>query len=936
MKSMRTLWLALLATLCVTSAAMAQTGKITGTVTDAATGDPLPGVNVLIEGTTQGTATDLNGEYVIIGVRPGTYAVVASFVGFTTQRQEGVRVNVDLTTEINFRLTEEVLQGQEVVITAEATTVRRDLTSSEARVTSESIENLPVQEIGDLLNAQAGITTSGGGIHIRGGRASEVAYFVDGVRVSDAYDGSISVQVETDGIEELQVISGTFNAEYGQAMSGIINIVTKEGGDKLRGSLEVYSGGYAPARGDVGAAFLRGTDVDLHTSEGIQYRNARPFGYLTFRPSQYYNIQGSLEGRLPVLPVNFYATGRYFRNDGFYYGARLFNPDGTRGDSALVPMNPYDKLSGQVNLKTRLGRNMAFSVVALGSYSTGNDLGGRYQQYRWNPDGVPQFYDTGYNVNLKFTHTLNARAFYTLNLASYYKRYERYLYEDPFDERYNGFTILPPDTVVTGGQRFLRGGTDLGRAKRTSNSYVLKGDFTTQATRTHLVKTGFEARLDLLKNESYNLIGVVGADGKFVGPPQIPDPSTTLYNAFDEDPITFSAYVQDKMEYESFIVNAGLRLDYFDPRARVPVDEEDPNIYNPFKLANRFHDRNGDGVIDAGEAVPENAKTIADREAYWWRSTDAKVQLSPRLGVAYPITETGVIHFSYGHFLQIPTFNRLFDNAQYKMSVSTGLYGPFGNPDLGAEKTIMYEIGLQQGVGPVVLDLTAFYRDVRNWVATSVPIPTYSPDISYVVFANRDYSNVRGVTLKASKRFSDHYAFDFNYTFQVAEGTNSDPSAEFFARQNNEDPTIALLALDWDQRHTASASVYVGGGGWGLSTLARYGSGYPYTPAFGQAETRGQNVSTNFPTNSRRKPASLDVDLYAFKEFDLGGVRPRVFVQVYNVFDAGNPGNVFGDTGLPDVTLEQKRIGGYDPGWFVRPDFYAEPRRLQVGVDLNF
>ena len=934
------LWLVLLATMCVATAASAQTGKISGRVVDAANGDPLPGVNVAIEGTTQGTATDLNGEYVIIGVRPGSYTIAASFVGFTTQRQEGVRVNVDLTTEVDFALTEQVFEGQEVVVTAEAVTVRKDLTSSESRVTSESIENLPVQEIGDLLNAQAGITTSGGGIHIRGGRASEVAYFVDGVRVSDAYDGSISVQVETDGIEELQIISGTFNAEYGQAMSGIINIVTKEGGDRLHGSLEAYAGGYAPAQGSVGDAFLLGADPEAYTVDGIQYRDARPFGYMSFEPAQYYNVQGSLEGRLPLLPVNFYATGRYFHNDGFYYGARIHNPDGTRGDSSLVAMNPYDKLSGQVNLRYRLGRNMAFSLVGLGSYATGNDLGignDRYQRFRWNPGGVPQFYDSGYNVNLKFTHTLSARAFYTLNVANYYKHYERYLYEDPFDPRYNGYTIIPPDTVLTGGQRFNRGGTDLGRADRTSNTYVVKGDFTMQATKRHLVKTGFEARLDLLKNESYDLIGIVDeSTGMFVGGPVIPDASTTLFNHFDEDPLTFSAYVQDKMEYEGFIVNAGLRLDYFDPRSRIPADLEDPNIYNPFKPLNRFNDLNGDGAIDAAEAVPANAKTIEDREAYWWQETDAKMQLSPRLGVAYPITETGVIHFSYGHFLQIPTFNRLFDNAQYKMSVSTGLFGPFGNPDLDAEKTIMYEIGLQQGLGPIVVDVTGFYRDVRSWVSTSVPFPTTSPDISYVIFTNRDYSNVRGVTLKASKPFSDHFAFDLNYTFQVAEGTNSDPAAEYNARQNNEDPTIALLALDWDQRHTASVSAYVVGGGWGLSTLARYGSGYPYTPAFGQAETRGQNVSTNFPQNSRRKPDSFDVDLYAFKEFGFGGVRPRLFVQVYNVFDAGNPGSVFGDTGLPDVTLEQKRIGGYDPGWFVRPDFYAEPRRLQVGVDLNF
>src|SRR5690606_36925478 len=157
-----------------------------------------PGVNVIIDGTTLGTATGPDGDYVIIGVRPGTYTITASFIGYTTQKREDVRVSVDLTTTVDFELGEEVLEGEEIVVTAEYEVVRKDLTSSESRVTAETIEILPVQEVGDLLSAQAGVTMRGGGLHIRGGRSSEVAYFIDGVRVSDAYDGSISVEVEND------------------------------------------------------------------------------------------------------------------------------------------------------------------------------------------------------------------------------------------------------------------------------------------------------------------------------------------------------------------------------------------------------------------------------------------------------------------------------------------------------------------------------------------------------------------------------------------------------------------------------------------------------------------------------------------------------------------------------------------------------------------
>ena len=69
-----------------------------------------------------------------------------------------------------------------------------------------------------------------------------------------------------------------------------------------------------------------------------------------------------------------------------------------------------------------------------------------------------------------------------------------------------------------------------------------------------------------------------------------------------------------------------------------------------------------------------------------------------------------MIHFSYGHFLQIPTLNRLFENYGYKVPNRSGTYGPFGNPDLKPQETIMYEIGVRQGFGDFVFDVTGYYR----------------------------------------------------------------------------------------------------------------------------------------------------------------------------------------------------------------------------------
>ena len=921
------------------------TGQLSGTIRDAQTGDPIIGASVLVEGTTQGASTNLDGEYRIIGVRPGTYALVASYIGYAQTRVEGVRVNVDLTTTTDFSLTSETLQTEEVVVTANADLVRRDLTSSEFRVTSESIENLPVQEVGDILRSQAGITGEGGSINIRGGRAKEVAYFVDGVRVTDAYDGSVSVQIENEGIEELQIIAGTYNAEYGQANSGIINVVTKDPGSTFEGNVEVFSGSYLVG-GEGGADALRGRNTDAYPLlAGLPYLDVDPYSYLDTNPAQYVNAQASLSGPIVANRFGFFALGRYFRNDGWLYGATLYNPDGTPGDSALVPMNAFEKVSGQATLKLRVNDTMNLSLTTLASVAMG-DGGSDYFSFRRNPGGIRSYRDEGLTANLQFTHTLSNRAFYTLNASTFYKRNTTAAFDTIEEYDNNTFLLQTPEfvptafdamgvptdstAVLTGPGRFLRGGVDLGRFQRETRNASFKGDFTWQALSQHLVKTGLEVRLDDIFLENYALI--LGDDGTL----QIPGPNTNQYQIIDGvRPLTISAYVQDKAEYDSFVINAGLRFDYFDSNGQVPVDPEEPNVFNPQKRINRFNDLDGDGVISDAEAVDTNATTLEQRQAYFFEDATPKVQISPRLGVAYPITSQGVIHFSYGYFFQIPTYEFLFQNPGYRIGTTSGNYGPYGNADLDPQRTIMYEIGLQQGVGEdFLLDVTGFYRDIEDWVSVSFPIRATAPGVNYLVYTNLDFSNVRGITVALGKRFNGRFSFDVDYTFQVAEGSNSDPNDAIAARSDADSPTLRLIPLNWDQKHTFNTNVFVGGQGWGVSGLVRLGSGYPYTPA---ANADGDPIGSlpAVPANSLRRPTTASVDVYAFREFALGGVRPRVSLQVYNLLDARNAGAVYSDTGLPDVTFRDVAPTD-DAGYYVRPDFYQEPRRIQLGLSVGF
>ena len=939
--------LPILATLLALSVmpVLAQSGKITGTVLEASSGEPLPGVNVLIDGTTQGTMTDANGEFIIIGVRPGSYTIIASYIGFATAHREGVRVNVDLTTTIDFSLREEVLEGEEVIVVADAIAVKKDLTSSEARVTAETLDRLPVNELSQVLDVQAGVTMRDG-LHIRGGRSSEVTYMVDGVPVTDGYDGSAAVQIENDGIEELQVISGTFNAEYGNAMSGVINVVSKEGGDTFAGSVKAYSGSYL-VFGDGGEEALRGTDIDEFTVAGIQYRDVDPYSYLPFNASQFYNGTISLEGPILGDRLTFFVLGRYFSNDGWIYGARLVNFDGTAADSSLSPMNEFEKYSWQGTLRYRLSNKVILAASSIGSVGSGDSGGGLF--WRWNPEGTSRFRDYGIDGRLKMTHLLSATTFYTLDLATFYRSNYSRKFDDPLDSRYNDFTISPPDSfevrpgeyqqILTGGVRFGRGGTDLGRFERTTQSYLAKADISSQFGSHHLMKAGVQFRQDNLSLLGYGLIPAVDSTGARQEPfaPAIPNENSSAVNRFDDvSPITVSAYVQDKVEYDDFVVNAGLRVDYFDARSRVPADVADPNIFNPLKKINRFRDTNGDGVITVDEEFDGNELTIADREPYWYRDTEPKIQISPRLGVAYPISEQGVIHFSFGLFFQIPTLNHLFDNFGYKIPNLSGAYGPFGNPDLDAQKTTMYEIGFKQGFGDFVVDVTGYYRDVRDWISTSPIITTAQPGVNYVVYANRDYANTRGLTLSLSRSFEDHFGFDAAYTFQVVDGSNSNPADEFFASQSNSQPTIALLPLNWDQRHKLAGAFYLGGSTWGASTRFRFESGFPYTPTFLEAATSGSDVQPEFPTNSRRIPSAWEVDLSLYKEFPVGRLRPRIFADVFNVFDRRNVNSVFADTGEPDVTSLQLQTTAFDPGFFMQPNHYREPRRIQVGLEFQF
>ena len=297
----------------------AQSGKISGKVIDGNTGEALPFVNVLVEGTTQGAASDIEGYFAIIGLRPGIYNVKASAIGYNSQTVQGVRVSIDLTSEVNFELMETSVQlKEEVVIVATRPLVTKDLTSSTAIVGADEISVLPVTEFQEVLQLKAGIV----GGNVRGGRKGEVVYAIDGVPVTDVYDGSTVVDVSTSSIQELQFVSGAFNAEYGKALSGYVNIATKDGDNKFSGTFTTYVGDYVSDRSDI----FR--DID------------------NIDPTSIRNFEGSFSGPIIQNSMFFYVNARYIYFGGWLNGKRVYNPwNITVNNGATVPIESRYTLS---------------------------------------------------------------------------------------------------------------------------------------------------------------------------------------------------------------------------------------------------------------------------------------------------------------------------------------------------------------------------------------------------------------------------------------------------------------------------------------------------------------------------------------------------------------------------------------------------------------
>jgi outer membrane receptor protein involved in Fe transport len=884
------------------------TGKIAGKVTDAQTGEELIGINVLVDGTTMGAATGIDGTYIINNIEPGVYSLVFSGVGYQRQVVTNVRVSSDFTTRIDVQLSTEAIGLETVVVEAIRPMVRKDLTSSQTSIDDSQIKTLPVESINQLLSLQAGITKGAGGeLHIRGGRSTEIAYNVNGVSAVNPYDFGRTVQISTNAIQELSVVSGTFNAEYGNALSGVVNTVTKEGGSKYTGTISYYTGDYVSNATDV---FFNIDDFNMINNQVVE---------------------GTFGGPIPLLEDNFtfFFSGRYNNDKGYLYGIRQHtvfdsvsrDPNlanvlylAQTGDNSIVSMNPSTDINTTAKLTykpiptIKINYDLVYSNSDYKSYA---------HDYKYNPDANYNRFTWGLINSLEYRHAVSNSTFFSLKGSYSIYDFKRYLY--PLLDAAGNEVSFNPNMSLDGLQAdpryqpedknnsyssytFVSGGTQPEHFYQRSYTSEIKFDITSQVTNQHEVKFGLKGKWDTM---DYVFFEVLRNRSNYLFP-TIPNPVSQQgsIDIYSRSPQQFSGYLQDKMEFESMILNAGLRVDYFNSNT----------VYAPDPFAPT------ENLIDA----------------------EGKFTFSPRLGISFPITDAGIIHFSYGHFYQLPPFRFLYTNPNFEDIAAEPVYG---NANLNPEKTVTYEIGLQQQLNEsLAFNVTGFFKDVRDLLAIQ-QIRISSNEV-YQKYVNKDYGNIKGITFSLSKRKmpDDLFGASVDYTFQVAEGNETGADAFFIDLQSGRQSEKIPVPLDWDQAHTLNGVITFGGDrDWTVTVVTSLSTGLPYSPQLYE-----QQIFLR--TNSDRKPLQTNVDLLIDKSFMLYNTTLTIFLKVFNLFDTKNERFVYDDTGRATYSLEETKggpqatneISKLYPGiksateYFNRPNYFSAPREVRLGLTLEF
>ena len=879
----------------ITFALSQTTGKISGIIFEEDSKDPLPGANIYLVNTSYGTASDENGRFTIINIPPGKYVLKADMIGYKSVQMDNLVISVNRTTSLDIEMYQTVIEGEVVTVEVSRLTQKKDQTGTIKNISSEEIDALPVENIGSVINMQAGVVNG----HFRGGRNTEVTYMVDGVQVDESFGGgSAAVDIQPEAVQDLEVITGTFNAEYGRAMSGVVNMVTRDGGPRFEGSISgATSAYYTNSTDSNGDDIFIGLSPSVNRSEDLKF---------------------SLGGPILGEKVTFFTNLRKQNNRGHLNGFRIFsvtdssdfysdNPNewvsSRSGDSTYVPMNTGDNVSALLKIGFNFIKGIRLSL--LNSYS--DDSWYWYDHsMKYNPDGRVGSHKNTIYTAFQMNHMITPKLFYELKIASMKNNTGTYLFKDSLDTRY-----VHDKYLENYGSGFFTGGQQKEHTKHRDLDRTIKFDLTWQANHNHSFKLGLMGISHDVKHKWQTIRNKYdGQSDLTIYEPEVFGDSTVYADIYNVEPQEAAVYIQDKMEYEDMVINFGLRYDYFDPASFYPSDSRNP--------ANQL-------VLPDSMMSDKVSAPVID-------------QISPRIGFAYQLGNQAVLHFSYGHFFQMPPLYSMYQNKSFLVSPSD-YSTTMGSVLLEPEKTITYEIGLWQELARGLnLDVALFYRDIYNLLSTKI-ISTYN-QIEYGLYSNKDYGNARGLEVTLDLGYGSLKGM-MNYTLQYTRGNADNPTQTFDRAGNNMDPVNRFIPMSWDQRHTLNGTLMFLGAKYGGTVTAYYNSGSPYTFS-PQSESVLSRI--NLYPNNDYKPSTYTVDATLYYNFKLlDRFSGKIDLTIYNLLDRLNENGVDSETGRAyTAVIRETDYAGHRSDFndfedrIKNPSMFSSPRMVKLAVGINF
>ncbi len=916
-----------------------ESGNLAGKIVDAKSGDELPGVNIILKGTYYGAATDINGNFLINSISIGNYTVQISYIGYKTMQFTGIKIEENKTKQLDVKLEESVLTlSQDIVVIGDRPLLDVEETQSKKTISREDIENSIVENIGDVIVQQPGVIKSDNSIHIRGGRAYENAFLLDGVSVQDPLAGTgFGLQLSSNAIEEVEVITGGYNAEFGQATSGVVNVRTREGGD-------IYHGYASYKKDNLGNK----TSNHVFNIDVIESNLSGPEPLTTFiLPQLGLTIPGE---------VNFFGSFYAGFSDGITQGYYKPTPkqliSSTFGGSRFAPRAENNwfwmaKLTYKYSptLKFQYSYNQSIKIdqnrQSLQSNLEYVEKSPGYQyEFQNILDNANTFTHQNRLQTLGVTHTLNPQTFYELKLNYHFanlradangRKWDEYL--EPKDitsfpiEYYN----TNRDTVgVIPGDGFWDVGNPFTWRDHFFEELSIKGDLTSFFDEKNKFKAGF--------NMQFQTMQVIDIYKPWVGELGL---NNDIYKVH---PAIGSFYAQDNINFSGMILNFGLRLDYWFPGKYVDDAIENPDVVT----------------------IPDETRINYKDDTFgWFGNRRWKARLSPRLGISHPVSDNQILFFSYGHFSKWPKPEYIY--AKLNPLNAQSSFQTIGNPNLNPETTVAYELGLKtQFSNDDVLTVTAYYKDIFDYVRARPAIITSArfATQSLNTYVNLDYARSRGIELEFKKRVGKWFNGSANFVYSIVTGKSSSADEGVLVLRGDLDESIKENFTEWDRPISASITTnfYVeknnalfdfGNGildDYNIYVRMQYQSGKRYTPAV----FTGNYLNDGRPEyetirNQRYGNIGDDwfwIDLNFEKYLVIGDLRLSIFMEINNLFDTKNSAIINPVTGEAYEYGDPTPLTWNDPNYPdlqaplnpypYNPARYLTRRNIKFGMSLKF